>query len=187
MKNVKLNSIELLLNRQSHPKLTAPCPDDKDLQVILSAGMRVPDHGALTPWHFTIVKAEGLKKLSELFLQVSKVNTDDEIKHIKAAKMPKRAPLIIIVSTKFEMHSKVPEQEQLITAGCCVHAMQMAAYSLGYGAMWRTGAMSYDPLVKSGLKITAGNEIVGFLYIGTIDKLLPNKPAKDFSSHISYL
>ena len=100
--------------------------------------------------------------------------------------MPFRAPLIIVVSTKFHQHVKVPKQEQLIAAGCAVHAMQMAATCLDLGSVWRTGEMSYHPLVKERLNIELHEEIVGFLYIGEAAKDLPLKTSKDFQEHVSY-
>ncbi len=187
MNVVDPNNINLLLNRQSNPVLTEPAPEQDHLQLILSAGMRVPDHGGLQPWHFTIAQEEGLERLSTIFVSAAKNNNAHQIKLDKVAKMPSRAPLIIIVSTKFKEHIKVPQQEQLITAGCCVHSMQMAAYALGYGAMWRTGELSYNNLVKEYLNIENSEEIVGFLYIGTIAKQLPQKRSKDPQDCTSYL
>ena len=149
--------------------------------------MRVPDHGGLTPWHFDIASGIGLDRLSQIFKSVAINSGADEAKIEKAANMPFRAPLIIIVSTRYQTHEKVPEIEQAIAAGCAVHAMQMAATALGYGAMWRTGAMSYDDNVKKALDIDANNSIVGFLYIGTMQKQLPVKPVRPFVPHVNYL
>jgi len=104
----------------------------------------------------------------------------------KIAKMPFRAPMIIVVSTQFVAHEKVPNQEQLITAGCSAHAMQMAAVALGYGAMWRTGSLAYNTTVKAGLNIKENDEIVGFLYIGTACREQAIKPAKSFKDKVSY-
>ncbi|MDG1750823.1 MAG: nitroreductase, partial [Thalassotalea sp.] len=39
-----MKAIDLLLTRQSDPRLTAPAPDKDTLETILTAGMRVPDH-----------------------------------------------------------------------------------------------------------------------------------------------
>jgi len=181
-----MNSLELLLNRQSNPFLCEPAPAGTDLHHILSAGMRVPDHGGLLPWHFTVVEGEGLNKLSEYFVNAVKLTTDDEAKLEKTRNMPFRAPMIIVVSTKYQEH-KVPKQEQLITAGCSVHAMQMMAYSLGYGAMWRTGDLSYNNSVKYALNISTQDEIVGYLYIGSEKKTLPCKPVKPYEGHVTYL
>ena len=177
-----MNSIDLLLQRQSTPLLTTPAPSNQALDKILAAGMRVPDHACLQPWHYTVITDEGLKRLSDLLVQSSDQNANLE----KIAKMPFRAPMIIVVSTKFTQHDKVPAQEQLITAGCGVHAMQMAAVALGYGAMWRTGDLAYNVKVKQGLEIAEEDEIVGFLYIGTACKEQNVKAPKSFEDKVTY-
>lgn len=182
-----MNAIELLLSRQSDPLLTAPAPSQGDLKTILTAGMRVPDHAALAPFHFTVVQDEALQKLSDIYVEAVKKQGVDQAKLDKTAKMPFRAPLIIVVSTKYQEHDKVPHQEQLITAGCCTHAMQMAAFALGYGAMWRTGDLAFNNDVKVALNIDEKDDIAGFLYIGTKAKTLPTKPERYFEANVTYL
>ncbi|SEL14915.1 Nitroreductase [Colwellia chukchiensis] len=182
-----MNVLEFLHSRQSNPHLQGQAPNEESINAILKAGMRAPDHGGLTPWRFTVVKGEGLNKLSKAFKSAAISDGSDEIKIAKAERMPFRAPLIIIVSTKFHQHIKVPKQEQVIAAGCATHAMQMAATSLGLGAMWRTGEMSYHPLVKERLGIELHEEIVGFLYIGEKAKELPLKADKNLAEYVSYL
>ena len=181
-----MNVLEFLHTRQSNPHLQGVAPDEETINSILQAGMRVPDHAGLIPWHFTVVKGDGLTKLGKAFKSAVISDGADEAKIEKAAKMPFRAPLIIVISTKFQQHVKVPQQEQLISAGCAAHAMQMAATSLGLGAMWRTGEMSYHPLVKERLNIALHEEIVGFLYIGDKAKELPLKATKAHDDFISY-
>ncbi len=181
-----MNVLEFLQTRQSNPYLQGDTPDEKSIDNILKAGMRAPDHGGLTPWRFTVVKDAGLNKLSKAFKSAAISDGSDEIKIEKAAKMPFRAPLIIIISTKFQQHVKVPKQEQLIAAGCAAHAMQMAATSIGLGAMWRTGEMSYHPLVKERLGVELHEEIVGFLYIGETSKELPLKNSKAYEEYVNY-
>lgn len=178
-----MTAIELLLQRQSASFLTTPAPNQAAVEQILAAGMRVPDHGSLQPWHFTVISGEGLQRLSDLFVTSSDAQTQDLE---KIAKKPFRAPMIIVVSTKYTDHEKVPKQEQLITAGCCVHAMQMAAYSLGYGAIWRTGAFAFNPKIKQGLAIEVHDDLVGYLYVGTLGREQVLKPSKSFEHKVSY-
>ncbi len=178
-----MTNIEFLLQRQSTPLLTEPAPSVQHLEKILAAGMRVPDHGCLQPWHFRVISGNGLQRLSELFVNSSNSATANLE---KIAKMPFRAPMIIVVSTAFCDHEKVPVQEQLIAAGCSAHAMQMAAVALGYGAMWRTGDLAYNNQVKQGLEVSEENELVGFLYIGTPSKAQRLKVSKDFVDKVSY-
>lgn len=196
-----MDAIELLLQRQSTPVLNEPAPNEADLTTLLSAGMRVPDHGGLKPWHFHVITGQGLQRLSDLYVEATTINLANQTgllegtsideqalneKMAKVAKMSFRAPMIIVISTQYVEHNKVPLQEQLITAGCCAHAMQMAAFSLGYGAMWRTGDLAYNETVKQGLGLEAGNDIAGFLYIGTPKKECNTKPAKDYQDNVTY-
>jgi len=182
-----MNAQELLLQRQSTPRLTAPAPKACDLSFMLNAGMRVPDHGALTPWFFTVVENQGLDKLSQIFEQVAIDQGSDDVKILKAKNMPYRAPLIIVISTQYQSHEKVPQSEQTIAAGCAAHAMQMAAFSLGFGAVWRTGDFSHNNCVKQALSVNEKDDIIGFLYIGTPQKELVIKPRKTFEQHVAYL
>ncbi len=190
-----MTNIEFLLQRQSTPLLTEPAPDKQSLDKILTAGMRVPDHAGLKPWHFHVIQEGGLQRLSDLFIEAITIESSNQAlqedisfanKIKKVSKMPFRAPMIIVVSSKFHDHEKVPQTEQLISAGCCAHAMQMAATVLGYGAMWRTGELAYNERVKQGLSVVDDNQIVGFLYIGTPSKKLPVKPFRTFKEHVSY-
>jgi len=178
-----MTGIELLLQRQSNSLVTSPAPNEEALNQILAAGMRVPDHACLKPWHFTVVTGDGLQRLSDLFVASSNQQTANIE---KIAKMPFRAPMIIVISAVFIAHEKVPNQEQLITAGCCAHAMQMAAFSLGFGAIWRTGELACNEKVKKGLGVNAQDEIVGFLYIGTPCKEQGLKSSKSFVEKVSY-
>ncbi|KGJ96485.1 nitroreductase family protein [Thalassotalea sp. ND16A] len=181
-----MSAIDFLLKRQSNGFLTAPAPNKTDLDAILTAALAVPDHAGLNPYKFHIIANQGLAKLTNIYVQAIKANTDDELKLAKAEKMAYRAPMIIVVSTQYQQHPKVPMQEQFITAGCAVHSMQMAAGILGYGAMWRTGDLAYSDIVKTGLGIESNNDIVGFLYLGTKSKELASKPRRNHASYSEY-
>ena len=176
-----MTALELLLTRQSCANVVEPAPTQTDLDIILQAGMRVPDHGNLSPWQFTVITGDGLLQLTNIFSQAAIAAGMSEAKIAKAQTMAYRAPMIIVISSNLQQHDKVPVQEQLIAGGCVVHAMQMAAFALGYGAMWRTGEFSYDVNVKQALKVTEANQILGFLYIGTPVKTPLVKPTKPFT------
>ncbi|CAG9296260.1 NAD(P)H nitroreductase [Celerinatantimonas diazotrophica] len=159
-----MDSLELLLNRHSCAKLSDPAPAGKVLENIYLAGLKAPDHGDLRPWRFIEIQGEGLDKLTEIFVEATQAtggNVD------KAKQMAYRAPMIIVAIASCTEHPKVPETEQLLSAGCAVHAMQMAALAQGFNGIWRSGGVSYDPLVKEKLGLSDKEQIVGFLYLGT--------------------
>ena len=78
---------------------------------------------------------------------------------------PLRAPLILGVCAIVSVESKIPEIEQVLSAGAVAQNILNAAHALGYGAIWRTGEMAYDDRVKTGLGLARPDKIVGFLYM----------------------
>ncbi|WP_432459349.1 MULTISPECIES: NAD(P)H nitroreductase [unclassified Agarivorans] len=179
-----MNALDLLLERQSCARLAAPAPEGAELEVIWNAGLRAPDHGGLTPWRFIHVSGEGLTRLSSIFEKAAFAEQADEE---KARAMPFRAPLITIVIASPKSHTKVPEIEQVLSAGCAVQAMQMAALAQGYNGIWRTGAMAYSSIVNDELGLAEQESIVGFLYLGS-PQVKPNKHKQlAFKDYVSWL
>ncbi|MCL1144292.1 NAD(P)H nitroreductase [Shewanella gaetbuli] len=182
-----MKATELLLTRQSSPRLTTPGPTAEQVEFILNAGARVPDHAALTPWEFIIAQDEGLGRLADIFVEAAKLKQCDEAMIEKASKMPFRAPMVITVVAKTQQHPKVPVFEQHLAAGCATMAMQQAAFTLGLGAVWRTGDFAFDSQVHKGLGLGEEDQIIGFLYIGTptlTAPIKPLKPGKQFSRYL---
>lgn len=170
-----MDALTLLLNRRSASRLTTPGPQGEELENILAAGMRAPDHGTLRPWHFIVMRNDGLTRFSQLLEKAAiegKLGVDVEE---KARNAPFRAPLIIAVIAKVQDHPKVPQWEQIVAASCTVHAMQMAAVAQGFGGIWRSGSWTEDAVVREGLGCEENDHIVGFLYIGTPELKAPAK------------
>jgi len=170
-----MDALELLLERHSVARLTAPAPQGEVLDDILRAGLRAPDHGGLKPWRYLLVRGEGLFRLGELFAQAARSDGDNGPQLDKALNAPSRAPLVIVAIASPKAHDKVPEVEQLLSTGCGVHAMQMAAQAQGFNGIWRTGKWAYHPLVKQGLGLAPDEQIVGYLYLGTPECAPPRR------------
>ncbi|BCU55923.1 NAD(P)H nitroreductase [Enterobacter kobei] len=162
-----MDALELLVNRRSASRLTEPAPAGDQLKSILQAGMRAPDHGTLQPWRFFVIEGEGRERFSQLLEKGAIAAGLDEKGIEKARSGPFRAPMIIAVVAKCEDHPKVPHWEQLVSAGCAVMAMQMAALAQGFNGIWRSGSMTDSPVVREALECREQDHIVGFLYLGT--------------------
>ncbi|RLM26859.1 NAD(P)H nitroreductase [Brenneria alni] len=162
-----MDALELLLNRRSASRLTTPAPSGDALNNIIHAGMRAPDHGTLQPWRFFVIENEGLARFSALLTEAAKQEGMDEAGIEKARQAPFRAPLIITVVAHCEENPKVPLWEQVVSAGCAVQSMQMAALAQGFNGIWRSGAWTQHPLVRDAFQCREQDEIVGFLYLGT--------------------
>lgn len=163
-----MNALDLLLSRQSQPRLQQPAPSGDVLNNIMRAALRAPDHAGLTPWQFVICEGSDLDKLGEIFLNSSKARGGDEASLERAPKLPHRAPMVIVAATRYTENPKVPWIEQVESAACAVHAMQMAAVAQGYGGVWRTGSYAQCNVVKSALGIAEHDELIGFLYLGSL-------------------
>tara|TARA_R110002126_G_scaffold263016_3_gene406021 strand:- start:1993 stop:2592 length:600 start_codon:yes stop_codon:yes gene_type:complete len=182
-----LDATQLLLTRQSTPRLIAPAPNAEQLTLLLNAAARVPDHGALNPWEFIIAIDDGLARLADIFVDAAKITGADEAFLAKVANMPYRAPMVITVVAKTQVHDKVPILEQQIAAGCATMAMQQAAFAIGLGAVWRTGDFAFDANVHQQLGLSKQDQIVGFLYVGTPAVTAPIKPLKEGQQFARYL
>jgi len=164
-----MQAIDALLTRRSARALTEPAPDAGALELIFSAAARAPDHGRLRPWRFVTVRAAARERFGALLadqLRRSHPQTTEDTLQRERLKAF-RAPLIVVVAAHCEPNVKIPVIEQTLSAGAAAHAMMLAAFALGFNAMWKTGAAAYDATVKQALGLEPGDAIVGFLYLGT--------------------
>ncbi len=162
-----MDALTLLLERTSTAQLQAPAPTGPELETILQAGLRAPDHGGLHPWLFLLAQGEGLGRLGQHLAKAAQQRGESLDAIEKATQAPLRAPLVITVVAKVQHHPKVPALEQQLSAGCTVMAMQMAAQALGFGGIWRSGWFIFDRGLHQALGLSDEDQIVGFLYLGT--------------------
>lgn len=179
-----MNKLHILQERVSVSKLQSPAPDEHTLQEVFKAAIRAADHGMLRPWRFLVIEGSGLQELSQVFVSAAiKSNPDISPSVVeKCRNMPSRAPMIIVAVAKCQIHPKVPQQEQVIACGAAVQNMLNAFFALGFGAIWRTGEMARDPYVNHALGLVEGEEIIGFIYVGTPTQSFASPPESDVNS-----
>lgn len=168
-----MDAIAALHQRVSQARLQAPAPSVEQVETLIRAATRAADHGNLQPWRFLVIEGDGLVNLGRLFAKAATLKKPDisQAELDRFAGMPLRAPMIIVAIAQCRAHPKVPEVEQLLAAGAAAQNIINASFALGLGAIWRTGDMAYDELVKKGLGLvqdeTLTEQIVGFIYLGT--------------------
>jgi nitroreductase len=165
---------ELLKNRASAPWriLGEPGPSDDELRELMEAAVSSPDHGAVRPWRFIVVRGGARGALAELFTEalLKRKPDADEATIEKDRDRMSRVPLLIVVAARISPnHPKVPAHEQLISTGLAAQAILLAAQSKGYGGVMLTGDHAYDEHVKQGLGLQETDQIVAFVYIGTTE------------------
>jgi len=184
-----MEALTALHTRNSVALLQGPGPDKSQLKNIIQAGLRANDHRRLRPWKFLVIEGNAREDLGKLMLEIALLNNPDfsQEEQEKVAAKPLRAPTIVVVVAAIQADSfdKVPEVEQILSAGGAAQLMMAAAHVLNIGAVWRTGNVAYDDRFKVGLGLKKEDHIVGLLYMGTAKSKKPLRPldVEDFSEY----
>ena len=161
---------DVLDSRASALRLTEPGPSPGQLDRILAAGVRAPDHGRLSPWRFLVLEgdARGVlgQAMADAFAAVRPEAGPGDLQRERDKVM--RAPTIVVVAAAVRPHPKAPPLEQIETVAAGAHNMMLAAHALGLGAMWKTGAPAEAPGVKAALGLDPEDVVVGFMYFGAV-------------------
>ena len=183
------DSLHFLDSRRSVPskQLTVPGPDDPTLLHMLQAAVRVPDHGKLVPFRLLRIQGQARHTLGEMLV----ARTLQHDPQAPAAAIEKErgrfshAPLIITVIARLTPDHKVPEQEQLLSAGCVCFALLQSAQALGFGAQWLTGWAAYDPAIGQALGLGENEKVAGFIHIGTPRLDVPERDRPEAAALLS--
>jgi len=165
------DALELLKTRKSisAPFLAEPGPDEAQLREMLTIASRVPDHGKLTPWRFILYRGDARRQAGEALAKLYVLrnpSADAKLVEEERARFTK-APLVIGVVSKAAPHPKIPEFEQLLSAGNAAMNLELAAQALGFASQWTTGWVAYDAEAGRILGLADGERFVGLIHIGT--------------------
>jgi len=164
------DALELLTTRRSSKaaELTGPAPSAAEIETLLTVASRVPDHGKLAPWRFILFEGEARRLAGAAIAAAYRVKYPDaRPEHVDAERdRLLRAPLVIAVVSRAGPHAKIPEWEQVLSAGAAAMALVVAAHALGYGANWITEWYAYDRGVLDAFGLKPHERIAGFIHIG---------------------
>jgi nitroreductase len=155
--------------RVSCPRLAAPGPDAGQLDALLGALVRAPDHGLLRPWRYLVVEGDDRARLGEMMAQCCRADQPDitDAQYEKLRQGPLRAPMLLVVVAEVTIGHKISVVDQIMACAAGVQNLLLTAHAMGVGAMWRTGAPALSPTLKQRLGFRTEDEIVGFIYLGT--------------------
>lgn len=183
-----MDALDNILNRVSSRELTLPHPTSEEMNIAYKAALRAPDHAWLRPSSFIEVKGDGLSKLSNIFEQYAISIPDVPQMTVKKYKdAPYRAPMIIILVNSFKEHPKVPAIEQKLSTAAAAQNIMLSLNAIGYGAIWRTGKLAFNPFVAEALGLKKNQEILGFLYVGTSSGKNKKIPDMEIDNFVTYL
>jgi len=166
-----LNALELLTTRRSFKavELSGPGPSAAQIDILLTVAARVPDHGKLAPWRFIVFEGEARRAAGDAIAAAFRAKYPDATsEHVEAERSRLlRAPLVVAVVSRAGPHVKIPEWEQVLSAGAAAMNLVLAAHALGFGANWITEWYAYDRAVLDALGLAPHERIAGFVHIGT--------------------
>lgn len=167
-----MDALDLLLTRRSvvAKNLGEPGPSAEQLEQILTAGIRVPDHGKIGPWRIQVLDKQGQAALgdilADLYLQ-DNPETEERLVEIERER-PQRCPILLIVTAKIDPHHpKIPALEQRLSGGAVCQNLLLAAHATGFAAQWLTQWPAFDARVLKALGHGEDADMIGMIYIGT--------------------
>jgi nitroreductase len=176
-------ALDLLLRRRSASAkgLGEPGPSEEQVQLILQAGVRVPDHGKLAPWRFLLFSGEGRAEFGALLARIIAEREPDagDFRLEMERKRFLRAPLVIGVISSPNAGKPVPEWEQRLSSGAVCQNMVIAATALGFGVQWITEWYAYDEAVNQALGLAEQERVAGYLYFGSRTESLRDRERPD--------
>ncbi|MBT5072743.1 MAG: nitroreductase [Kordiimonadaceae bacterium] len=170
-----MQTLDLLMMRRSLTvkDMRDPGPSEEQLNQLLTIGSRVPDHKKQVPWRFLTFAGTARKDIGKILRKVFEKNnpqTEETLLDFEENRFM-RAPVVIgVISSASADNPKVPEWEQILTAGAVCQNILIAANAMGFSAQWLSEWYSYDDDIKSAFHLKRGERIAGFIYIGTGEK-----------------
>jgi len=187
----EIKLIDYLSTRRSIPafQMSAPGPSRGEVEEILTLASRVPDHGKLAPWRFIVYRGEERRRISEELAKIAigdKPDLSDEMVKVENTRLT-RAPVVVAVVSKAAPHFKIPEWEQVMSAGAVCLNLVMAANAHGFASNWLTEWYAFDSRAYPILGVNEGEKVAGFIHMGTPTVPPTERPRPELSEIVTWV
>jgi nitroreductase len=147
----------------------------------------VPDHGKLVPWRFIVFDGDARLEAGEEIARAFRAKYPDakpeQIDYER--KRLARAPLVIAVVSRAAPHVKIPEWEQVLSAGAAAMSLVLAAHALGFAASWITEWYAYDRAALDALGLAPHEKIAGCVHMGWAAARAEDRPRPPLSDIVT--
>ena len=181
---------DYLSTRRSIPafQMMEPGPGKSEIEEMLKLASRVPDHGKLAPWRFIVFRGKERARISAELAKMAlaaKPELSAEMIAVENTRLT-RAPVVIAVVSTAAPHVKIPEWEQIMSAGAVCLNLLMAANALGYSSNWLTEWFAFDEKAYPLLGVKPGEKIAGFIHIGSPQVPPTERPRPELSQIVTW-
>ncbi|MFC5549214.1 nitroreductase family protein [Massilia aerilata] len=165
-------------------RLNAPGPDDGALRRILEAAAHAPDHGRSRPWRFILVPTYRRGALGAVFADTLAAREPECSEEARTAAFGKafHAPcLIVAVFCDDPSVSTVPREEKLISLGCAIQNVLIAAQAQQFASGLASGAGLQTTAMRELLALGPHERAICFIGIGSAERAARHcvRPALD--------
>lgn len=179
-------TLDLMARRRSiAPQfMTGRGPDADELSRLLTIATRVPDHGRLFPWRLVIFEGEARHRAGEAIAEAYRADhpqADAETLAFERNRMA-RAPLVVAVVSKAGPHAKIPDWEQVLSAGAVCMNLLVAARAMGFAGCWLTEWFAYDRRVLDAIGVAPAERIAGFVHLGMSETVPRERDRPDLAA-----
>ncbi|ANL34395.1 nitroreductase family protein [Rhizobium phaseoli] len=183
--------IDYLAVRRSIPafQMCEPGPEKAEIEEILRLASRVPDHGKIAPWRFIVYRGQDRVRLGEALLKLAletKPDLSEEMIQVERTRFT-RAPVVVAVVSKAGPHIKIPEWEQLMSAGALCLNVILSANAHGYVANWLTEWFAYDERAYPLLGVGSDEKVAGFIHIGSTTFPAIERPRPELADTVTWV
>jgi nitroreductase len=183
------DALNLLKTRRSVKPvaLAGPGLSAAEVDTLLTVASRVPDHGKLVPWRFIVFDGDARLRAGEAIASAFRAKYPDaEPEQLDyERKRLARAPLVVAVVSRAAPHVKIPEWEQVLSAGAAAMSLVFAAHALGFAANWITEWYAYDRPTLDAFGLAPHEKIAGFIHIGRSAALAEDRPRPPLSDIVT--
>lgn len=170
--------------------LQAPGPDRATLERLFASAAAAPDHDQLRPWRFVVLGPQGRDALAGAFaqglLERDAAATTEQLGDARAKAY--RGPcLILAVADLSQPNPAVPDAEKLLSLGCAVQNILLAAHALGFATGLTSGKALGSQALRQALGIAPLEQAICFINIGTVTKARARKPRPQPADFVTWM
>jgi nitroreductase len=190
-----LKVLEAIHSRSSIGKLSDQLPSREQIEQLLDAAIRAPNHHVTEPWRFFVVAGDARAELGDLMADLLAKTLDDPTADRAQNRLrqerskPLRAPVLIIVAASPSREGKVIEAEEVTATAAAVQNILLTAHDMGLGAQWRTGGIAYDSSINRWLGLDDVDQVIAIVYLGhpaMSPRHSKRQPASDLTKWIGW-
>jgi nitroreductase len=183
-------ALAFLSARRSRPAklFSFPVPTRPELEEILTAAARVPDHGKLEPWRLIVVQGAAFVRLADLAETRAQELGGDAEMVAKGRGQYDLGKLAVVVIASPKPSPKIPVAEQQASAAALCLGIVNAAEAAGWGACWLTGWPAHDAsFAARAFGCIEGETVAGIVHIATPPADGPDRPRPDLARLVTWV